>query len=64
LNEISIDPEYREKVQYTYDKEKEYKQVLQKKEELDLKINNKDKNVINIEKELEILKKSRINRTV
>lgn len=51
LNEISIDPEYREKVQYTYDKEKEYKQVLQKKEELDLKINNKDKNVINVEKE-------------
>ncbi|MCY6354582.1 AAA family ATPase [Clostridium sp. ZS2-4] len=51
LNEISIEPEYREKVQYTFDKEKEYKQVLQKKEELDLKIKNKDKNIINVEKE-------------
>lgn len=51
LRKISIDPEYREKVQYTFDKEKEYKQVLQKKEELDFKIKNKDKNVINVEKE-------------
>lgn len=51
LNEISIEPEYREKVQYTFDKEKEYKQVLKKKEELDSKIKGKGKNVINVEKE-------------
>lgn len=51
LRQISIDPEYREKVQYTFDKEKEYKQVLHKKEELDSKIKDKDKNIINVEKE-------------
>ncbi|MCY6483329.1 SbcC/MukB-like Walker B domain-containing protein [Clostridium aestuarii] len=53
LKKISVDPEYREKVQDAFNKEKEYKQLLDKKEEVDLKVKNKEKNIINEKKEYE-----------
>lgn len=53
LNEIKIDPEYREKLQNALDKENEYNKVLKRNQELTLKVNAREVNIGKLNKEYE-----------
>lgn len=61
LKEIRIDFDYKEGLQFCFEKEKEYKQLKNKTEELNFKINVKDKEIILKEEEYKrILEKQKI----
>ncbi|MCY6957516.1 AAA family ATPase [Clostridium brassicae] len=65
LKEIRIDFDYKEGLQFCFEKEKEYKQLKNKTEELNFKINVKDKEIILKEEEYKrILEKQKIQNNI
>lgn len=62
LKNINIEPEYREKVQYAFEKEKECTNLSKQNKELSLKIKNKENNVITLDKKHKCMMQEQSNK--